>query len=196
MWKKDDVTDPKTSALEDAPGPPGAEPVRPRQQPRPGGQATIGPSITIHGEVSGNEDLLIQGQVDGSVELRDQAVTIGEEGEVRAGIRARKVTVEGHVVGDLQAKEQVILKATARVEGDIKAPRLVLEDGASFRGMVDMGDNPSSGGKGSEKTASASATPKGSERATEAKPDSASTGGSSESQKTQGGPSTGSKAAP
>ena len=103
-------------------------------------QATIGPSITIKGEVSGDEDLLIQGRVEGSIDLKERAVTVGPDGKVNAGIDGRVVTVEGKVEGNLQALEQVILRSSARVQGDIKAPRVVLEDGATFRGMVDMGE--------------------------------------------------------
>jgi len=103
-------------------------------------RATIGRSITIQGDVSGDEDLLIQGRVEGSVELKLQSVTVGGEGRVKADIAGRVVIVEGEVEGDLRAKEQVILRSTARVHGDISAPRVVVEDGANFRGLVDMGE--------------------------------------------------------
>lgn len=103
------------------------------------GHATIGPSIVIRGEVTGNEDLLIQGQVDGSVALDLHSVTVGSGGRVKADITGRVITIEGHVEGDLNAKEQIILRGSATVQGDLKAPRVVLEDGASFRGLVDMG---------------------------------------------------------
>jgi cytoskeletal protein CcmA (bactofilin family) len=101
--------------------------------------ATIGPSIVIKGEVSGNEDLLIEGQLDGSVALGLNSVTVGDGGRVKADITGRIITIEGNVEGNLKAKEQIILRGTATVQGDIKAPRVVLEDGASFRGLVDMG---------------------------------------------------------
>ncbi|MFH1763794.1 MAG: polymer-forming cytoskeletal protein [Gemmatimonadota bacterium] len=106
----------------------------------------MGPSITIRGDVSGDEDLLIQGRVEGSVDLKLKSVTVGTEGRVKANITGRVVIVEGEVEGDLKAKEQVVLRSTARVQGDITAARVVLEDGASFRGGVDMGD-PSGQGK-------------------------------------------------
>jgi cytoskeletal protein CcmA (bactofilin family) len=106
---------------------------------RPTGQATIGPSLVFRGEVSGNEDLLIQGQLDGTVALALNAVTVGGGGRVKADITGRIITIEGNVEGNLNAKEQIILRGTAVVQGDIKAPRVVLEDGASFRGLVDMG---------------------------------------------------------
>jgi cytoskeletal protein CcmA (bactofilin family) len=104
------------------------------------GRATIGRSITIKGEVTGDEDLVIQGHVEGSVDLKQHSVTVGPEGEVRANIRGRIVTIEGRVHGGLSGNEQVILRSSASVEGDIAAPRVVLEDGAHFRGGVDMGE--------------------------------------------------------
>jgi len=138
MWKKDDELVPAPTA-----------PQPKEQTPRPeatrmgagtGGRAAIGPSITIRGDVSGNEDLLIQGRVDGSVDLKQQSVTVGQEGTVKANITGRVVIVEGEVEGDIQAGEQIVLRSTARVQGDLKALRVVLEDGATFRGGVDMGE--------------------------------------------------------
>lgn len=138
MWKKDELPTP-------APEP---EPVRrgetrapeTRTPVAPGERATIGRSITIKGEVTGDEDLLIQGRVEGSVDLKQHSVTVGPEGEVKASILGRVVTVEGSVEGDVSADEQVILRSSAFVQGDIVAPRVVLEDGARFRGGVDMGE--------------------------------------------------------
>jgi cytoskeletal protein CcmA (bactofilin family) len=89
--------------------------------------------------VTGSEDLLIQGQIDGSVTLDDHSVGVGSEGRVNANITGRIITIEGRVEGDLTAQEQIILRGSAHVKGDIKAPRVVLEDGATFRGLVDMG---------------------------------------------------------
>jgi len=107
------------------------------------GRATIGPSISIKGDVTGSEDLVIQGKVDGSVTLGHHAVSVGSEGRVNANIVGRVITIEGRVEGDLTAEEQIILRGSAQVHGDIKAPRVVLEDGATFRGLVDMGATPS-----------------------------------------------------
>jgi cytoskeletal protein CcmA (bactofilin family) len=103
------------------------------------GIATIGPSIVIRGDVSGEEDLLIQGRIDGSVELAAHSVTVGGGGRVNADIAGRVITIEGDVEGDLTAAEQIVLRGSAKVLGDLQAPRVVLEDGASFRGLVDMG---------------------------------------------------------
>jgi cytoskeletal protein CcmA (bactofilin family) len=136
MWKKEDG--PETTAAPRPAMTPGVE--RPAAPRTAGGAASIGRSITIRGEVTGDEDLLIQGHVEGSVNLKQHAVTVGAEGEVKADITARIITVEGRVEGNLKAEEQVILRSAAIVEGDIAAPRVVLEDGARFRGGVDMGE--------------------------------------------------------
>lgn len=137
MWKKEDSSTPTSSPQPKGDPMPQNNPT----QDRAGGteRATIGRSITIHGEVTGDEDLLIQGRVDGSVELRQQSVTVGQDGRVTAAITGRIIIVEGQVEGDLKAEEQVILKASAKVQGDITSPRVVLEDGATFSGGVDMG---------------------------------------------------------
>ena len=159
MWKKDDVSSPNYSPETEAtPRPqlnvssPTPAPATPSAAPRAGERATIGRSITIRGDVTGNEDLLIQGRVDGSIDLKQHAVTIGSEGEVKASIAGRVVIVEGSVEGNISSEEQVVLRASARVQGDITAPRLVLEDGARFRGGVDMGEAPSSAAAGTSST--------------------------------------------
>ncbi len=111
------------------------------QTPAPrkgGGPAMIGPSITIKGDVSGDEDLIIQGRIDGKVDLAQHNVTIGEDGRVKADVHGRTVIVEGEVEGDLRAQEQIILRHTAKVQGSIAAPRVSLEDGAVFRGGIEM----------------------------------------------------------
>lgn len=144
MWKKEEVPDQSATARQEA-----TPAVQRAAPPRSSGErATIGRSITIKGEVTGDEDLLIQGRVDGSVHLQQNSVTVGPEGEVKADITGRMVTVEGRVVGNLKADEQVILRSSAVVQGDITAPRVVLEDGARFRGGVDMGESVERTGRG------------------------------------------------
>ena len=150
MWKKDETSTPTAATGPDAPRNPtppaastGSTPTpAPAPMPAPAGsgqRAAIGRSISISGDVTGEEDLLIQGRVEGSVDLTNHVVTVGAEGTVNASITARVVVVEGTVEGDIRSEEQVVLRASARVKGDITAPRLVLEDGARFRGGVDMG---------------------------------------------------------
>ena len=155
MWKKDEVTPDHAASQTSTParqsyGSSGGAAGR--------GRATIGTSITIRGEVTGDEDLLIEGRVEGSVDLKQHAVTVGSEGQVKAGITGRVVTVEGSVEGDLRAEEVVVLRSTARVQGDITAPRVVLEDGATFRGAVDMGDQGSRVRTGTQASAGRSAS--------------------------------------
>jgi cytoskeletal protein CcmA (bactofilin family) len=101
-------------------------------------QAIIGRSIQINGDVKGDEDLMIEGDVSGTVELRNHALTIGKEGKVKADIHARSITVDGTTDGDLFASESIAIRATANVRGNLLAPRISLEDGARFKGSVEM----------------------------------------------------------
>ncbi len=146
MWKKAETSG-RASEPAGQPAPPSVETPSVRS-PTPE-LAMIGRKIRIKGEVRGGEDLLIEGRVEGSVDLRSHAVTVGPEGDVKASIVGRIVTVEGKVQGDLTAEEQIVLLSSADVEGDLVAPRVVLEDGAGFRGGVDMGDGSPVGGSGS-----------------------------------------------
>lgn len=107
----------------------------------------IGPSIKIKGEVTGEEDLLIQGTVEGTVTLRDQEVSVGQSGKVRADIDARVVKIEGEVTGDIVGAEKVVISKSGNVSGNIVAPRVTLEDGAIFKGSIDMDPGESSGAK-------------------------------------------------
>jgi cytoskeletal protein CcmA (bactofilin family) len=143
MWKKEET---ESSKAADS-GRTGAT-SRSASTPPPGGRATIGRSITLKGEVTGDEDLVIQGRVEGSVDLKQHSVEIGPEGRVTADVSGRVVTVEGHVDGNLRAHERVVLRKTAHVEGDITSPRVTLEDGAYFRGGVEMTDKQSGEGAG------------------------------------------------
>lgn len=144
MWKKEE-------AEKRAGGRPEGSKDQERSTPRrsSGDAATIGRSITIRGDVTGDEDLMIQGRVEGSVDLKEHSVTVGPDGEVKADVRGRVVTVEGHVEGNLRAEEQVVLRGSARVLGDIAAARVTLEDGAYFSGGVEMTDQAGQGRSGS-----------------------------------------------
>ena len=137
MWKKRDPVqrDPAPSRqIEMKPEPP-ATPV-----PRARDRATISRAIVIHGEVRGEEDLVIDGHVDGPVTLGRHAVTVGPEGVVKGSITGQTIAVEGKVEGDLTAEERVVLQQSASVKGDIRAPRVVVQDGAHFKGAVEMGE--------------------------------------------------------
>jgi cytoskeletal protein CcmA (bactofilin family) len=137
MWKKDEESKPATTVTTVSGT---VSPPKPKQTPIASGneQATIGRSITIKGDVTGDEDLVIQGRIDGTVDLKQHNVTVGPEGRVKANIAGRTVTIEGEVNGDVRGQEQVALRASSTVNGDIVSPRVVLEDGASFLGSIDM----------------------------------------------------------
>lgn len=105
---------------------------------------SIGKSIVIKGEVSGSEDLTIEGQVEGKIELRDHVLSVGESGRVQAHIVAKAIVVHGQVIGNLTAAEKIEIRENGAVEGDIVAPRVAIADGAKFRGSIDMRrDEPS-----------------------------------------------------
>jgi cytoskeletal protein CcmA (bactofilin family) len=105
---------------------------------RRGERATIGPSIFIKGDLTGDEDLVIEGRVEGKVDLKQNNVTIGRNGRVKADVYGQVVTVEGEVDGHVFAGEQAILRQAGAIRGNISAPRVVLEDGSRFKGSIDM----------------------------------------------------------
>jgi len=98
----------------------------------------IGPSITIKGEVTGEEDLLIHGKVEGTINLTGNQVSVGESGEVCANIQAKVIKIDGKVTGDITGIEKVVISKAGNVRGNIVAPRVILEDGAIFKGSIDM----------------------------------------------------------
>jgi cytoskeletal protein CcmA (bactofilin family) len=100
--------------------------------------ASIGKSIVINGELSGSEDLTIEGQVDGKIEFRDHVVTVGSNGRIKAQVVAKSIIVLGRVTGNLTATEKVDIREKGSVEGDIVAPRVAIADGSHFRGSIDM----------------------------------------------------------
>lgn len=100
--------------------------------------AVIGPGIEIDGSISGSENLLVEGQVKGSIELASYEVTVGKSGKVNADIIGRVIKVSGQVRGDLTGEEKVVIAGSGNVRGNVKAPRVVLEDGAIFKGSIDM----------------------------------------------------------
>ena len=116
------------------------QPVEHAQRPQPAEHrlAVIGKSVHIKGELTSDEDVTIHGTVDGTVALAGHNLTVGADGRITAGITANSVVVEGHVVGDINAKERIELRAGGSVEGDLAAPRVVLGEGARLKGSVDM----------------------------------------------------------
>jgi cytoskeletal protein CcmA (bactofilin family) len=100
--------------------------------------AVIGPSIHIDGDLRGEEDLIIEGEVSGTVQLKNNVLTIGSQGKVRADVYAHSIYVDGFVEGDLFGFERVSIRKNAQVRGNITCPRISLEDGAKFKGSIEM----------------------------------------------------------
>lgn len=111
-------------------------------------KALVGPSLIVKGELTGKEDLMIQGQVEGKVDLKKNNVTVGRTGSVKANIYGKIISVEGEVEGDIYGEEKIIVRASGLVRGNMTAPRINLEDGAKFKGSIDM--DSKGGGKESK----------------------------------------------
>lgn len=163
MWKRDEGVRPAAPA----PAPPGAAAPNMPNVPAEGGPVSarpaqneresvnignIGKSVVIKGELNGSEDLVIEGQVEGKIELRENVLTIGANGRIKAQIFAKQVIVQGEVIGNMTASEKIDIRENGSVEGDIVAPRVAIAEGAHFRGSIDMQ-------KGSPKGAGATAAP-------------------------------------
>jgi cytoskeletal protein CcmA (bactofilin family) len=100
--------------------------------------AVIGRSIQIDGNLRGEEDLRIEGDVSGTIQLQNHSLTIGKDGKIKADVYAKVITVDGNMDGDLYGAERVSIRKTAHVTGNIVAPRVSLEDGARFKGSIEM----------------------------------------------------------
>jgi cytoskeletal protein CcmA (bactofilin family) len=139
IWKKTDVDNPPIKT----PMQPPPQPSAPRSQPLPvKDRALIGPSIEIKGNLSGGEDLFVEGRIEGKIELAQHSVTIGMNGRVKADIQGRSIVVMGKVEGNLYGSEHIILRQSCTVRGNLVAPRVSLEDGADFKGSIDMTSKP------------------------------------------------------
>jgi len=121
--------------------------------------AIIGPSIQLDGDLRGQEDLLIEGEVNGTVQLRNNSLTIGSEGKVKADVYAKEIHVDGFVEGDLFGSERVVIRKSAQVRGNITSPRVSLEEGARFKGAVEMDSAAVESSLGKNRNASASEAP-------------------------------------
>ncbi len=102
---------------------------------------TIGQFITIIGEITGKEDVVIEGHIEGNLSFPNFNVTVGEYGQVNANITAREIFIEGEVKGDLQASELINIKPSGKVTGNIRAMQVVLNQGCQFKGSVDMAES-------------------------------------------------------
>jgi cytoskeletal protein CcmA (bactofilin family) len=131
----------------------------------------IGKSVVIKGELNGSEDLTIEGQVEGKIELRQNVLTIGPNGKIKAQVFAKSVIILGEVIGNVTATEKVDIRDNGSVDGDIAAPRVAIAEGAHFRGSIDMqraggkpgdtkpGENKPAETKAEQKPAPAAAAP-------------------------------------
>ncbi|HEX6806125.1 MAG TPA: polymer-forming cytoskeletal protein [Terriglobales bacterium] len=100
--------------------------------------AHIGKSVNIKGELSGSEDIYVDGQVEGSIQLAGNSLTVGPHGRVRANVTARNVTVGGTLDGNIQASERTELRKSAVVNGDVQTKRIAIEEGAYFKGKLEI----------------------------------------------------------
>lgn len=111
-----------------------------RMEPEParGGSATIGKAVKIAGQIYSREDLYVDGDVEGTIELMDHKLTIGPNGKVHAGVKAREVVALGAIQGNVEASERIEIRKDAKLVGDIKTARIIIEDGAYFKGSIDI----------------------------------------------------------
>jgi cytoskeletal protein CcmA (bactofilin family) len=103
-----------------------------------GGSATIGKAVKIAGQIFSREDLYVDGDVEGTIELMDHKLTVGPNGKVHAGVKAREVVALGAIQGNVEASERIEIRKDAKLVGDIKTARIVIEDGAYFKGSIDI----------------------------------------------------------
>jgi len=100
--------------------------------------AKIGPSIHIEGDLRGSEDLIIEGEVKGTIHLKENNLTIGSNGKIQATVYARSIVIEGSLHGDLYGAERVAIRKSGDVRGNIVSPRVSLDDGGKFKGSIEM----------------------------------------------------------
>jgi cytoskeletal protein CcmA (bactofilin family) len=106
--------------------------------PQTGEFAHIGKSVVIKGELSGSEDLYVDGNVEGSIELRNHSLTVGPNGHVKASVSAKAVVIQGKLEGSVTASERVELRKSALVTGDVVTQHIAIEEGAFLKGKVDI----------------------------------------------------------
>ena len=134
MWKKPNETEASEQITEPKPKAPSV----PKATTQAGGTSIIGTSIVLHGDISGDEDLVVKGKVEGTLNLPNNNIQVDPEGDVKADLKAQKISVAGKVEGNLAGSERVIIEKSGQVVGNIVAPRVVLEDGCKFKGSVEM----------------------------------------------------------
>ena len=132
MWKKNE---PQSRSPQPAPHVPVVQPSEPVVRKE---TAVIGPTITIKGEIIGKEDLEIQGTLEGTIKMKKHRVTVGEKGRIKADVHAKSIHVAGDVEGNLFGDDEVVLRESGKLLGNITAARVTLEDGSKFKGSIDM----------------------------------------------------------
>jgi len=125
--------------------------------PRGAGTAALGKNVTIKGQIFAREDLMIDGEVEGTVECQEHRLTIGPNARVQAGLKAREIVIHGSIQGNVDATDKIDIKKEAKLVGDIKTSRIVIEDGAYFKGSIDI----SKAGAKASSQAAAAAAPQG-----------------------------------
>jgi cytoskeletal protein CcmA (bactofilin family) len=140
MWKRDEAVRPTSGQPAAQPQPaPAGTPTRPEASQRLERDiVNIGKSVVIKGELNGSEDLTIEGHVEGKIELRQNVLTIGPNGKIKAQVFAKAVIILGEVTGNVTASEKVDIRDNGSVDGDIAAPRVAIAEGAHFRGSFDV----------------------------------------------------------
>ena len=149
MWKRDEAVKPTGSASPaPAPAPASVQPPAAEAATAPVNSSAdhhlerstvnIGKSVVIKGELNGSEDLTIEGTVEGKIELRQNVLTIGPNGKIKAQLFAKSVIMLGEVTGNVTATEKVDIRDNGSVDGDIASPRVAIAEGAHFRGSIDM----------------------------------------------------------
>jgi cytoskeletal protein CcmA (bactofilin family) len=130
--------------------------------PTSGGFANIGKTVVIKGEISGNEDMYVDGQIDGTVQLLGNSLTIGPNGRIHASVAAKNVTVGGSLEGDIKATERTEMRKSAVVNGDVQTRRIAIEEGAFFKGKLEIltdGKSPAASGAGASAAAASAPGP-------------------------------------
>ena len=154
MWNKKRDEEPPKSYTPPAPAPAPVAPkyTEPKKEATPvsstpggrfepevrGGSATIGKAVKINGQIYSKEDLYVDGDVEGTVEPMQHKLTIGPNGKVHAAIKAREVVVLGSIQGNVEASDKIEIRKDAKLVGDIKTARIIIEDGAYFKGSIDI----------------------------------------------------------
>jgi cytoskeletal protein CcmA (bactofilin family) len=163
MWweKKARPAEETPAARPDEAPPPPPEEERPMSEPTnkstipsaSGGQRTVlGRTVVAQGQLTSGEDIVIEGQFDGTISLNDHCLTIGAEGRVKAEIRARQVIIQGSVTGNVEAREKIDIRRTGHVVGDLVASTVAIEEGAYFKGSIDIARGEAAGASNSAYT--------------------------------------------